>query len=283
MMTDPDPELVAFLARVGLEHEADALASCATFEIALSAAEERAPLGATRLGGTPDFPRGKAEWPMHSWPLTEVHAWPDFAQEELTEARDLGAVFDEGDRLMMPIPFLGQVNLAELNAYDSAKVLPATGLLLFFAATMTDIADPLFGKRVASAVIHVDSTDLESAPDRVVTDPHPQSVLFLQPERRLVLDLPWERLTELKARFPTDEQRRFVVDASKLGDAVLPAPAREAVGRMPPQGETAIFRVLEHDELEFFVGDASWVTFSIPDDALAERRFAAARASVFVG
>lgn len=52
---------------------------------------------------------------------------------------------------------------------------------------------------------------------------------------------------------------------------------------MPPPGEVALLRVHEQDDIRFFVGDASWITFSIPEDDLRERRFDGARASVFIG
>lgn len=282
-MNEPTPELVAALARAGLEHEAAALAPHASFEIALRPAPERPLLGASRLGGTPDFPKGAVAWPTHSWTHDEIRAWPDFAREELVEARDLGTVYDEGDRLMMPIPFLAQIDLADVHALDREGKLPTNGLLLFFAGITTDVPDPLFGKRVASAVVYVDAPELESAEDRPVADPHPQTPLFLRPERRLALDLPWEQLTDLKARFTSDEQRRFIAAACDRGDAMLVGRTLEAAGPMPPLGETALLRVMEHDELEFFVGDSSWVTFTIPDDALLACRFSAARASVFVG
>ncbi len=166
-------ELAAALARVGLAHEAAALAPYASFEIALRPAPERPLLGASRLGGTPDFPLGKIAWPAHSWSIDEVRGWPDFARAELDEARALETVFDEGDRVMMPLPFLAQIDLAEVHPLDHEAKLPARGLLLFFAGVTTDVPDPLFGKRVASSVLFVESDELESAPDRPVADPHP--------------------------------------------------------------------------------------------------------------
>jgi hypothetical protein len=45
----------------------------------------------------------------------------------------------------------------------------------------------------------------------------------------------------------------------------------------------ALLRLHEHDEIGFYVGDASWLTFAIPAPDLAARRFMAARASCFIG
>ncbi len=87
----------------------------------------------------------------------------------------------------------------------------------------------------------------------------------------------------MKARFATDEQRRFIASACDRGDALLASSTSEAAGPMPPKGETALLRLMERSELEFFVGDASWLTFAIPNDALAKQDFSAARASVFIG
>jgi hypothetical protein len=77
--------------------------------------------GASRLGGRPDLP------PPHRWPRI-TDAWnldPD--QEEST------------DEL---IPFVLQINLAELATLDLAGVLPSAGLLSFFF--LLDEEDPEF-------------------------------------------------------------------------------------------------------------------------------------------
>ena len=52
---------------------------------------------------------------------------------------------------------------------------------------------------------------------------------------------------------------------------------------MPPPGEVALLRLHEHDEIGSYVGDASWITFAIPEVDLRARRFEAARASCFIG
>lgn len=65
--------------------------------------------------------------------------------------------------------------------------------------------------------------------------------------------------------------------------ALLAAPAEECVGSVPPPGEVALARVMEDADAELYIGDASWVTFAIPEADLATGRWEAARASVFIG
>jgi uncharacterized protein YwqG len=71
--------------------------------------ESLLPLGTSRLGGQPDLPVG------HSWP-----AWDNPGK--------YGRTAGQGTLLS----FLGQINLAELQAQVPTPDLPAQGLLLFF-------------------------------------------------------------------------------------------------------------------------------------------------------
>ena len=50
---------------------------------------------------------------------------------------------------------------------------------------------------------------------------------------------------------------------------------------MPPPGQVALLRL--HDRDGFYVGDASWLTFTIDEAAFAAQRFEQACASVFIG
>jgi uncharacterized protein YwqG len=72
----------------------------------LPSPKSKPPLGGTRAGGRPDMPDG-VEWP------TTVHT------------RD-------------PMPFVLQVNLAEVTAFDVEGALPRTGLLSFFFYTVDE-------------------------------------------------------------------------------------------------------------------------------------------------
>lgn len=278
-------EITRAFELVGLEAEAARFAAIAHFEIAVvrsdTPADQVHPLGASRLGGTPDFARSRANWPCHRWSLDEVRDWPDHARDAIVEARTLGQVFEEAGDVVMPLPFLLQIDLASLHEVD--RRLPDRGLLLFFAAVATDVPDPLFSKRVASAVVHVDSDDLETARPRPTADSRFERAVSVRLERRLRLDLPWEDRVALTARCTTDAQLRFVEEACSRGDALFPIPANECGGPMPPPGEIALLRLHEHDDLGFFVGDASWLTFSLPETALRSAELSAARASVFIG
>lgn len=65
------------------------------------------PVGASRVGGLPDLPPG-VEWPH----------WPG-----------------RGRNPASPLCFLAQINLAEAALFDVEHLLPASGMLYFFAAT----------------------------------------------------------------------------------------------------------------------------------------------------
>lgn len=208
-----------------------------------------------RIGGEPLLPPDTA-WPVHRWPLAEVETWPDYARDELELARAKGAVHDEGDELVMPLPFLALVDLAGIAHGDDR--LPDTGLLLFFAATLTNVADERFAKRVAAAVLYVeDATSATARPHPVTADPPPGKTRALRAQ-------------------PVDEPRRDV-------HALLPAREDELAGPMPPPGYVALLRLHEDPGAELFIGDASWLTFVIAEDDLRARRFDRACASVFIG
>lgn len=273
------------LDRLGLANEAAFLAPHATMEIALVPHPEAAPrVGMSRLGGMPDVLPDFA-WPCHRWPLAEVATWPDFAQDEVAKARGLGQVRDEDGWLVMPLAFLAQIDLEAIRACDPEGRLPARGVLLFFASVTTDVADPLFAKRVASAVVHVDASRevLRPREPPLLPDPPLTGVIPLRAERQLAVDLSWEDGEALGARTPRAVYEAFAERTGVPRDALFAAPMEECQGRMPPAGEVALLRVLEHDEIGFLVGDASWVTFAVPEADLRAGRFQAARASVFIG
>jgi hypothetical protein len=284
-MTTASPEILAALEELGLAHEASFLAPHATVEIALLPDPAAPPrVGMSRLGGMPDVPPDFA-WPCRRWPLDEVAAWPDFAQADLTRARSRGQVRDEDGYLVMPLPFLGQIDLEAVRAVDREARLPARGLLLFFASVTTDVEDPRFAKRVASAVVHVAEPREALRPREVppMPDPPLTGTLALRFERRLALNLPWEDGEALRERTPAKDHAALAEATSIPRDALFAVPMEECQGPMPPEGEVALLRLIEHDEIGFLVGDASWVTFAIPEADLRANRFEAARASVFIG
>jgi hypothetical protein len=91
--------LLALCRDAGLEHRAEDVQRTARASIRLTrAAADGDRIGRTRLGGSPDLPRG-FEWPAR-------------------DGRELG--------------FLGQMNLADIAAVDPEAPLPREGLLLFF-------------------------------------------------------------------------------------------------------------------------------------------------------
>ncbi len=272
-------QLLSVLTEHELAHEVEAVAPYAHFEIALTRTE--APT-ITRLGGDPEVPPG-FEWPCHRWPLSEVASWPDYALADLTAARAQGQVREEDGQLVLPLSFLMQVDLAEVRACDPSSPLPPVGRLLFFASVATDVTDPRYGKRVASAVRFVDGPSLAPMAQAPTTDSFPTRAIGLRPERRLHLDLPFEAQTELLERLSSDERRAFVKHASGTSHALLVATSDECVGPMPPPGEVALARIMDEPDVGLFIGDASWVTFVIPEADLAAGRWEAALASVFIG
>jgi hypothetical protein len=190
---------------------------------------------------------------------------------------------EEAD-LAMPLSFLFQVDLAELPDCVERDALPGSGLLAFFASTTTDTPDPRFAKRVASTVLFVpDTGNLVATSQPPTPDPWPSRPLTLRAERRLYAELPWEEKQALRARTDPAVMHRFENEVCRRRDALFPRPSDESAGPIPPSGEVALARLMEHDELDFFVGDASWLTFCLPRADLAMQRFENARASVYVG
>lgn len=275
-MATVEPELMDELAALGLAEHADRVAPFARPIVVLTAEGAAPRLGGSRIGGDPDVPEGFV-WPCHRWPLAEVADWPDFALRDVAAARAQGQVYDEGDELVMPLPFLVQFDLASVAPHDPR--LPARGLLLFFAAVTTDIADARYAKRVAAAVVHVDGA-LAPRPHPPTSDAAPARAVALQPRRAIAWDVPYEELGPLQRDLPAAAYAALVAPVPHV---LFPAPADECVGTMPPPGEVALLRVDEDDRAGWTVGDASWVTFVIAADDLAAHRFDRARASVYIG
>jgi hypothetical protein len=272
-----DSEILATtLARLGLDAHAEALAGYATVELGLVHTED---LTGSRIGGLPELPAGFA-WPHRRWPLVDVALWPDWAQHNLDEARALGQVTYDGDELVMPIPFLLQLDLATIGD----PRLPDRGLLAVFVAVTSTVDDPELAMRVDAAVVHF--------PDRAACLPrkHPPTVdrppstaIGLRAEPRIAWDIPYEDREALVAALPPAGFAALMEEERLLIHALFGAPAEENAGPMPPEGSVLLLRVHEDDDAEFGVGDASWVSFVIKPADLRAGRFANVRASVFCG
>jgi hypothetical protein len=63
--------------------------------------------------------------------------------------------------------------------------------------------------------------------------------------------------------------------------AIGSAPDEGALGAIPPPGWVTLLRVDSDDHMNW--GDSAWITFAIPQDALATGRFEAARAFPWIG
>ena len=87
-------------------------------------------LGQSRIGGAPDLPRG-TPWPRHRWTRAETASWPEWSQQELAQAIEQGTVIEEDDRIALALPFVAQLDCAELAPFQS--VLPRIGQLWVFA------------------------------------------------------------------------------------------------------------------------------------------------------
>lgn len=285
IMEPTSPDLAKELARLGLSDYATELCPFGHPEIGLIPnAEASLTPGCSKLGGTPDLPPD-FEWPTHRWPLQDVETWPEYAQKELREARTKGQVFDEGGDLVMPIGYLCQIDLEAVHRCDVDQKLPSTGLLVFFASQTTNIEDPLFAKRVASAVrlVNADRACLIATPPPPTPDFTMTGTCSLNAERRVAWDIPYKMWDEWSASLPRRRIKALRCDAEAEVHALLAAPQQECAGMMPPSGEVALLRLFQQDDLEFYIGDASWITFAIPEADLQARSFEAARASVFIG
>lgn len=275
-MSTGEPTIDDLLAQHGLGEHAPRLTPFARPELALVAADAGAAAGRTRIGGAPELPDSFA-WPCHRWPLAEVATWPDFAQRDVAAARAQGQVHDDGDALVMPLPFLAQIDLEAIAPLDPR--LPPRGLLVFFASITTDIADPRYAKRVAAAVAHVDGA-LTPRPPPPTTDEPPAEAVALAARWAPAWDIPFEELQQLQAQLPPPAYARLIAERPH---ALFPGPALECVGPMPPDGEVALLRLHEDDVAGWRVGDASWLTFVLDLDDLRAHRFDRVRASVYIG
>lgn len=205
--------------------------------------------GQSRIGGVPDLPRD-IPWPRYRWTRAETADWPDDAQTELAEAIASGIVIDDGETVALALTFVAQLDLAALQH----AALPPRGHLLFFAdqgTTLGEIADYPY---CASACVFT-----EHEVERVTPPPTPET-------------LP-----------------AFALAFAQQAGADQPAPRHAcfvhaeygAIAPVPPDGWVGLLRVDSDDDLHW--GDAAWITFAIPEEALAARRFDEVRAFRWIG
>jgi len=118
-------EFRAAVAAAGLEHLAETLEKLALPSIRLAARpvpQAELVRGASQIGGLPDLPPGQ------TWP----HAGDDGTRQVSWGEADVR----EGDD---PLPFLAQINFAEVAPFDVTCLLPAVGTLLFFCDPQTGV------------------------------------------------------------------------------------------------------------------------------------------------
>jgi uncharacterized protein YwqG len=142
-----------------------------TIGFVLAKDQDNSPLGATRVGGTPDLPHG-VEWPLRSVP-------PDI------EAIADGGGSNHGDHIRehlsreLPFDFTAQVDLAEVAKLGKiAKDLPHEGRLLFFC----------------DVTVIPWRSGTESC--RVIWDRTPDTALERKVRPQVMIDLAAKRVTE---------------------------------------------------------------------------------------
>ncbi len=273
-------DLAETLQRLGLSEHAADLAPFATLELGLVPD----PDGASWIGGVPELPPELA-WPARRWPLAETLGWPDFARAEVDVSRDKGQVWVDGDELVMPLPFLAQLDLPSIAALEDKRPrLPARGMLAVFASVTSDIEDDELAKRVATAILHLPDRDSLVARSHPATyDAPPPRTVRLRAERSIAWNIPWEDRPDLTKVLGDRGVDALFADDKLDRHAVFPCPREEITGPMPPPGELALLRFIEDDDAGFIVGDASWITFVISELDLRAQRFERARGSVFIG
>jgi hypothetical protein len=205
--------------------------------------------GQSRIGGVPDLPRA-LPWPRHRWTRAETATWPDDAQTELADAIAHGIVIDDGETAALALPFVAQLALAELQH----EALPPRGQLLFFADQDTTLGEVADYPYCASACVFT-----EHEVERVTPPPTSET-------------LPAFALAFAQASGEQPAPRHACFVRAEYG----------SIAPVPPEGWVGLLRVDSSDDgLNW--GDAAWITFAIPEDALAARRFDEVRAFRWIG
>jgi hypothetical protein len=164
----------ARLAGITVEGLASLVRPGIGFDLAPSDQGVPIPIGASKFGGTPDLPEGLD--------------WPTFDDDE-----------DES------LPFLLQVNLADVHEYDVEGLLPAEGMLYFFSDTQPDELDD-------GRVLYADTTV-----DQLARRALPESLADRTDEDDFIAELP-EYLIVFGGCF-TLPSNEFIRDRAELTDA----------------------------------------------------------------
>lgn len=266
-----DPLRIA-LEAAGFGPLAEHVLAAATPEVHIRATRSDAiAIGASRIGGTPDLPRG-TPWPRHRWTRAETRDWPDFARAELATAIDDGVVLEEPEHLGLALPFVAQLDLAQLAPLQD--VLPRRGHLWLFADQMTEVGMIADYVACASACLFAEDTELVRVEPPPVPDTLPAFALEFLAGRALpnANDLgldgsDWHRYHDTVKTFEQPKPRH----------ACLVRPSYGSIAPVPADGWTGILRVDSNDAggaaNTLAWGDAAWITFAIPNVALAARRF----------
>jgi hypothetical protein len=237
-------------------------------------------LGQSRIGGAPDLPRGAA-WPRHRWPRTETATWPDYAQTELATAIASGVVIEEPDHIALALPFVAQLDLAELAPHQ--ELLPRRGYLWLFADQSTTLGEIGGYPYCASACLYAEDAELVATEPVPVSDGAlPAFALHFMTERVLpdAGDLglagdDWYRYEKGRKDLAQPEPRHACLIRAQYGSMAF----------VPPEGHVGLLRVDSDyaDDYTLNWGDAAWITFAIPTDALAAKRFDEVRAFRWIG
>jgi hypothetical protein len=266
------------LERARLGHLVDRVLADAWSEVWLTTTPaETLALGQSRIGGAPALPRGTA-WPRHRWTRAELASWPERARKELDEAIAAGTVVEEGKRVALALPFVAQLDLAELAKHQ--PLLPRRGHLWLFADQSTHAGELAGYPHCACACFHAEDAELVTVTPPPVPDELPGLAVAFSAARSL------PTASDLDLR--DDEWKRYTKAIKPLEQpmprhACLSRPDYGSIALVPPEGYTTLLRVDSDYDHGINWGDAAWITFAIPDAALAACRFDEVRAFCWIG
>jgi len=276
-----DAELRALLTDAGFAARAEEAIARTVEEVWITTTRRNDfELGQSRIGGAPDLPRD-TPWPRQRWLKSEVASWPAWSQAEIPEAIAQGTVIEEGDHIALALPFIAQLDLAELAPLQTA--LPRSGWLWLFADQQTTLGEIEHTRYCATACLYA-AADAELVP--AIPPPTPESLpgLALAFARGRVIphandldlrDDDWNRYEKFRKPLCQPEPTH----------ALMPVVFRGVGSDYPPAGHAGILRVDSDYTLDEVInwGDAAWITFAIPPAALAAHAFDELRAFRFCG
>lgn len=262
--------------------------------------EGEVPVGASRLGGSPDLPPGTA-WPQWLFHGDQLADWPEWAQRELEDYKAKGFVRESTDpngvrTVEMPLPFVAQIDLTEVRAVPGGslrRTLPTNGWLYFFADPNTTIGEVDGRPYVASAVLYLSGerssreTLVRTKAPAMPAEAHtPAAAMSFSLARELPdPSLLPDRITsgfDRAAWNAVEEAARSTTPASPY-HAIGALPFASEIGGDPGADWVSLLRVESDGAVGTHYGDASWLTFAVPLSRLEKGTFSDARAFVFVG